>query len=107
MGRITWNTNINAQCCPGEIVDNDHAKQSILVQNDFDYPGVASLFGWSIREVQVMQARYYGVSCDHSGTDGTIKCPDCGLVANTFIEAAGAWLRDNNGVTVDDPGYFG
>lgn len=115
MGSITWNTNINAPCCLGEIVNNDacqcnvpcnHVEQTILIQNDFDCPSVASVFGWSIRDVQVMQARYYGVSCDHNKTDGTVDCPDCGLTADTFIKAAIAWLHNNNGAIADDPGYF-
>ena len=105
MGTITWNTNVKAPCCPGEIINND-TKQSILVQSDYDYPGVASSFGWSTRDVQIMQARYYGVLCDHARTDGTIDCPDCGLAAGSFINAAAVWLRENNGLTVDDPGYF-
>src|SRR3990172_2650861 len=65
---------------------------STLVQFDRDYPGVAASFGWCIRDVQVQQARYYGVACDHSGTDGTVQCPDCGLLPVTFITSAAAYL---------------
>ena len=102
---ITWNTEINAPCCPGEILGPNG--QSILVQTDWDYPGVASTFGWSIQDVQAQGTRYYGLApCDHSGTDGTVDCPDCGLKAITFINAAGNWLRENDGATADDPGYF-
>lgn len=161
MGIITWNTNVNAPFCPGEIVGSDitfacgfypctcnppcdGVKQSILVQHDWDYPGVASSFGWSIREIQKLLAdralRFALMElhesiadnpaneadtleklmllvaesweteknepCEHGGTDGTIDCPDCGLRASSFIEAAGAWLRGHNGATADDPGYF-
>jgi len=30
----------------------------------------------------------------------------CGVQAGEFISAAGEWLRENDGVTADDPGYF-
>jgi hypothetical protein len=75
--------------------------RSLLVQTDWDYPGVASTFGWSIRAVQQAHVR-----CDHRGTDGTVKCPACGLTAADFITDARAFLDDNIGVTADDPGYF-
>lgn len=48
---IYWNTDVNAPCCPGEIVDNETGK-TILVQSDWDYPSTAETFGWNIREVQ-------------------------------------------------------
>ena len=116
---ITWNTDVNAPCCPGEIVNDDG--RNILVQTDWDYPSVASSFGWSVNHAQKCQAcghvqpkRGYvceecesgAAYCDHDSTDGTIDCPDCGLTAGDFITAAGEWLRDNGGLTADDPGYF-
>lgn len=48
--------------------------RDLLIQSDWDYPGVARTFGWN-------------------GEDDD-------------IEAAGEWLDDNIGSTVEDPGYF-
>jgi hypothetical protein len=79
----------------------------ILVQTDWDYPGIASSFGWSpamVREDSRDPAD--GPKCDHPGTDGTITCPDCGTYAATFIDSAAEWLDDHIGATADDPGYF-
>jgi hypothetical protein len=45
-------------------------------------------------------------TCAHDGTDGTVDCKHCGVTAGEFIAAAGEWLRDNDGATADDPGYF-
>ncbi len=100
--QICWNTDVNAPCCPGEIVADDG--QSILVQTDYDFPGAASTFGWNMREVQ--REGYEDNPCDHRGTDGTVDCPDCGVKASTFISAAYDWLMLNDGATVEDPGYF-
>lgn len=102
MMKITWDTDINAPCCPGQIVAEDG--QNILVQTDWDFCGVASSFGWSITEVGNLDSDFS--DCEHSGTDGTINCPDCGMSVDRFIEAAREWLDDNDGATVDDPGYF-
>lgn len=97
---ITWNTNVNAPCCPGEIVAEDG--RTLLIQTDWDYPGTAATFGWSTREVQQSLSR----PCGHYGTDGTIDCEECHISAGLFIENAGHWLRDHNGATAEDPGYF-
>ncbi len=94
---IMWNTDVNAPSCPGEIVDE--SGQTRLIQTDLDWPGIASTFGWSTREVQH--------KCKHAATDGTVDCEDCGMAASDFILAAGDWLRDNHGATAEDPGYFG
>lgn len=96
--RITWNTDVKAPCCPGEIVADDG--QTVLVQTDWDFPGVASSFGWDIASVAVERG------CLHSGTDGTIRCPNCRLQPGDFIDAAREWLDDHDGATADDPGYF-
>lgn len=45
-------------------------------------------------------------TCRHSGTDGTVDCPNCGATASEFISAARQWLDDNDGAEADDPGYF-
>ena len=62
----------------------------ILIQTDWDYPGVASTFGWC--------------PCDCGETDGTVDCPH--RTASDMISEAGEYLDDHIGDTVDDPGYF-
>jgi hypothetical protein len=76
--------------------------QTVLVQTDWDFPATAETFGWSTRNVQVCPE----CDCDHNGTDGTVDCPDCGIKAGDFIDAAREWLDNNDGVTAEDPGYF-
>jgi hypothetical protein len=109
MARIRWNTDVNAPC-PGEIVllfkNGRPTKETILVQTDWDYPGVARTFGWDMTSVQPETPPLGCRSCDHSGTDGTVMCPECGLTATDFISAAYDWLIENDGVTAEDPGYF-
>ncbi len=115
----------------------------ILAQLDWDYPGIASAFGWSPAWVGTLACEScdaptgaylseggsipdvavcldcYSVApdpaylatvrrfaCDHSGTDGTIACPECGTLATTFIGAAAEYLDSHIGATADDPGYF-
>ena len=125
MSTITWKTNVKAPCCLGKIVAKD--RRTILVQTDWDYAGTASTFGWSLKSVQRCKwcKRVQTVSldedeqkwecehcgkknraCDHDATDGTVDCKDCKMTATDFITAAGDWLRDNDMVTADDPGYF-
>jgi hypothetical protein len=68
--------------------------RTALIQSDWEYPGVASNFGW--------------VPCCGSGhTDGTVDCPDCGAKASDLIQSAREWLDDHIGETIEDPGYFG
>jgi len=142
MGIIAWNTAVNAPCCPGEIVGPRYrddftgrfSNDRILIQTDWEYPAVATSFGWSLRTVQrckecgrldtspiwidragnetdepgeqweCAECGSQNRTCDHS-SDGTVDCP-CGVGAMEFISAAGEWLRDNHGATADDPGYF-
>ena len=133
---ITWNTDVNAPCCPGEIVGppleqerDDRGRflpverQTILIQTDWDYPPTAQTFGWSLRSVQrchvcgTVDTAVNGESweCAECGNrnrtcrhDSTDGTVDCpcGVGAIEFISAAGEWLRDNHGATADDPGYF-
>jgi hypothetical protein len=70
---------------------NDPA-DSVLVQTDWDFPGVAQSAGWSLDMVQGQ-----AIDCDHDSTDGTVDCDGCGLSANEFISAARDWLYDHNG----------
>ena len=115
---ITWNTDVNAPCCPGEILSDDG--QSILVQTDWDFCGAASSFGWNPRAVQCCDNCGHVQAddrrpcdkcgsilqgCIHDGTDGTVDCP-CGVTADDFIAAARDWLTAHDGATADDPGYF-
>lgn len=101
---------------------------SILVQTDWDFPKVAVSFGWSLADFQRCRkcgaeiapdeetgepekcencGRKKGnVYCRHDGTDGTVGCKECGATAGDFIAKAYDFLRDNDGLTVDDPGYF-
>jgi len=79
--------------------------RDILVQTDGDYPGVAGTFGWSLPALVLPDGSF--CPSDHDGTDGTVECPTCHQPAAYFIEAAGAFLRDEVGLTAEDPGYFG
>ena len=96
---IHFDTDCSAPCV-GRIVNDDGA--DVLVQTDWDYPGVASTFGWDIESVQADDDS----PCDHSGSDGTIDC-GCGVSAGEFITSAGEFLQGADGATADDPGYFG
>lgn len=80
--------------------------RSILVQTAYDYPGTASMFGWSVRSV-IVPGYALSASCDHDGTDGTIDCTQCGTLAGSFIADARDYLDDHIGDTIEDPGYFG
>jgi len=107
-GKIIWDTDCNAACI-GRIVEKDTSKD-VLIQTDFDCPGVASTFGWDIRTVQPKREGDEDeriTPCAHSGTDGTVSCSECGVTASEFIESAGEYLNDNDGAEADDPGYFG
>jgi hypothetical protein len=120
---ITWNT----KQIPGIIgeIENEDG-QTIPIHTDWDYPGVAGTFGWSTERVQKCPSCHQLVNpgdlmcqncylkltdfpdplCRHPTTDGTIACVDCGVTASQFIQAAGEYLRDHDGVTAEDPGYF-
>ena len=106
MGKIRWDTKVNAPCCPGQIVGPD--RRTILIQTDWDYPGVASSFGWSVRDVQSADdgGESVGEFCNHDGTDGTVDCAECGVTAREFISAARDYLAGHDGAKADDPGYF-
>ena len=68
----------------------EEREDSIYVQSDFDYPGIASTFGWSV-----------GCKCS---TDGTVDCPH--KTALDHIASAYEFLSNNIGKVVEDPGYF-
>ena len=62
-----------------------------LIQDDRDWPGLASSFGWQ--------------PC-HRETDGTIDCPVCGRLCEDMIEDANEFLNKHVGDSIEDPGYF-
>jgi hypothetical protein len=87
------------------IVLNEDGRE-ILVQTDYDYPGIAESFGWSVSSVEEGKPHSFSLPCEHRETDGTIECPACGEPASSFITAARDWLDEHEGATADDPGYF-
>ena len=103
--KITLDANPDdAPCCIKIIAENGEDR---LIQTDWDYPGIASSFGWSIRDVQPNGLHFNPDNpCEHSHTDGTVACPDCGKSASEFISEARQWIDDHDGETVEDPGYF-
>ena len=78
---------------------------TVLIQTDWDYPSVASAFGF---DMKLIQKAGVDIFCDHSGTDGTVACLDCGLTAGDFIEAAREYLDEcvADEREAEDPGYF-
>ena len=71
------------------ILRNDTG-ETVLIQTDWDYPGLASSFGW--------------LACECGETDGTVDCPH--KSATDMISDAAEYLDDHIGETIDDPGYF-
>lgn len=71
--------------------DTRDEDNTVLVQTDFDWPGLASTFGWC--------------PCECGETDGTVDCPH--KTASEMIDSARQWLDDHLGqIFVEDPGYF-
>jgi hypothetical protein len=66
--------------------------QTRLIQTDWDYPGIATTFGW--------------VACPHCNeTDGTVNCKH--RTASEMIARAQGYLDEKAlGEIVADPGYF-
>lgn len=101
------------------LIVNDDGRD-ILIQTDWDYPGIASTFGWSVSAAQRPTHSHIDSgdecadaecdmhdACPHDATDGTIACEACGMTASEFIASAHTYLDDHIGDTADDPGYFG
>ena len=77
-------------------------EKTALIQSDWDYPSFAQAIGWNIRNVQIQNACLYGAApCKHSGTDGTVTCPDCGLTATTFIREAAEYIDGQVGSEIE------
>jgi len=102
---------------------DEQGNELMFVQTDWDYPALASRFGWSLRDVQHCRhckrplnvnaddhgavrcedcgKRKGNVYCDHGGTDGTVDCKECGLKVGDFLGAAFDFLAENDGTTAD------
>ena len=65
-------------------------EDTVLVQTDWDYPGVAANLGY--------------VPCACRETDGTIPCKH--KTVGQMIEEAAGWLTNHEGELFEDPGYF-
>ena len=63
---------------------------SRLIQQDWDFPGIASAFGWT--------------PCFCGQTDGTVACEHRSV--SEMIWEAYDFLASRVGETIDDPGYF-
>lgn len=64
--------------------------RTVIVQTDWDYPGVARDLGWQ--------------PCECGATDGTIDCAH--HTASEMIASAREYLDDHDGESFEDPGYF-
>ena len=109
---------------PGCVLLAGHNGKSALIQTDWDFPSVASSFGFSLRSVQKCDIcgaitgdhhnvvvkycreceKNVGHICAHSGTDGTVDCA-CGVTASRFIFEARRFIDDNDGKVCENPGY--
>ena len=65
-----------APCCYMIQRPDMDPSQSILIQTDWDWPGIASALGW--------------VPCDCGETDGTVDCPH--RTAADMIQEAGEYI---------------
>ncbi len=113
----------DAPGCVKIIADNGEDR---LIQTDWDWPGIANTFGFSLASIQKCPdcgkvstglrnqvVRYcrncehnVGHVCSHHESDGTVDCKACGVLASDFITAARQWIDDNDGAEAQDPGYF-
>jgi hypothetical protein len=88
----------------------DDGTSDVLPQTDYDFPSVASSFGWSVRNVSrpTLDSERFAlpIQCLHDGTDGTIDCSGCTATVSDFISSARQWLDEHLGETVEDPGYL-
>lgn len=73
--------------------------RAILVQSDWELPGIAIMFGGILGEL-------VDNGCQHLGTDGTVKCSHCGADVGDFISASMRYLDGCDGQSVEDPGFF-
>jgi len=64
---------------------------TVLVQTDYDYPGVAQNMGWDKGKTK---------TCDHSETDGTVDC-SCGKTVTQFISEGLLFIEEHEGEEFD------
>lgn len=62
---------------------SDDPKDTVLIQTDWDYPGVASKMGWT--------------PCKCGATDGTVDCHACNRHTSDMIGEAYNFIRDHDG----------
>ena len=72
------------------IDDYQPTDKTVLIQTDWEYPSLASTFGF--------------VTCWCGETDGTENCPH--RTAVEMITAAADFLREHIDAVAEDPGYF-
>ena len=65
-------------------------KRTVLIQSDWDFPGIASNLGY--------------VPCECGTTDGTVSCDH--KTVGQMIEEANDFICSHLGQPFDDPGYF-
>ena len=86
----------------GYLITRQFMTESMICTIDHQFPQLARDCGWDM--TQTTTAGYEG--CQHSGTDGSIDCPECGTPASGFIAAARKYL-DRGPYTCENNGYFG
>lgn len=80
----------SAPCCIVLVRDNgdpDNEADTILIQTDWDWPGVAGRMGWAPPSGE---------------TDGTVDCPVTGTSASDMIQQARQWIEDRAGESFPD-----
>lgn len=83
---------------PGYLLTHRDGR-NVLFQTDWDWPSLASSFGWSPAEAGA-------TGCGCNATDGTVPCPECHTQPGAYISSAADWLDAHEGETIHDPGYF-
>jgi hypothetical protein len=87
MGRISYAIE---PCGAYLLYSVENNSRNVLVQTDWDFPGLASSFGWR--------------PCRCGKTDGTVDCSH--KTASQMIAEATSWLDAHVGDITEDPGYF-
>jgi hypothetical protein len=70
--------------------NNRKSEESVYFQSDWDFPGLASTFGW--------------IPCSCGMTDGTVDCKH--KTRSSMIADAYDFLVKNLGAVAENPGYF-
>lgn len=73
-----------------EVVCAEDESQTLYIQSDWEYAGLASSMGWC--------------PCECGFTDGTVDC-EHRKVGDMLAEAQ-EWIDDHLGEVFEDPGYF-